>query len=137
MNFAAIDARLLSHPGAMKALHEKWGWMVYWVGGKQFACKFTTNSEAKPPYANRHLLSLRCSPERNMELRAEFPDVILPAYYSDGHTWISIDLDAVDNAIPKSLVLELCDLSYANAFINLTKKQQWQVFEEEYKTIEP
>lgn len=137
MDFAAIDARLLSHPGATKALHEKWGWMVYWVGGKQFACEFTTGAEAKPPYANRHLLSLRCSPERNMELRAEFPDVILPAYYSDGHTWISIDLDAVGDVVPKPLVLELCDLSYANAFINLTKKQQWQVFEDAYRAIEP
>ena len=95
MDFATIDARLLSHPGATKALHEKWGWMVYWVGGKQFACEFTAGTEAKPLYANRHLLSLRCSPERNIELRAEFPDAILPAYYSDGRTWISIDLDAV------------------------------------------
>ena len=137
MDFATIDARLLSHPGATKALHEQWGWMVYWVGGKQFACEFTAGTEAKPLYANRHLLSLRCSPERNIELRAEFPDAILPAYYSDGRTWISIDLDAVGDAIPESLVLELCDLSYANAFINLTKKQQWQVFEDAYRAIEP
>lgn len=72
-----------------------------------------------------------------MELRAEFPDVILPAYYSDGRTWISIDLDAVGDTVPESLVLELCDLSYANTFINLTKKQQWQVFEDAYRAIEP
>ena len=39
MDFATIDNRLLSHPGATKdAFHEKWGWMVYWVGGRQFAC---------------------------------------------------------------------------------------------------
>lgn len=34
MDLSRIDARLLSHPGATKALHEKWGWMVYWVGGR-------------------------------------------------------------------------------------------------------
>ena len=39
MDFAEIGARLLSYPGASKAFHEKWGWMVYWVGDKQFACE--------------------------------------------------------------------------------------------------
>ena len=41
MDFANVDKRLLSLAGATKALHEKWGWMVYWVGGRQFACGFT------------------------------------------------------------------------------------------------
>lgn len=40
-NASLADARLLSHPGTTKALHGKWGWMVYWVGGRQFACEFT------------------------------------------------------------------------------------------------
>ena len=39
MNFKRIDSRLLAHPGASKAFHEKWGWMGYWVGGRQFACE--------------------------------------------------------------------------------------------------
>ena len=34
MDLSRIDARLLSRPGATKAFHEKWGWMVYWVGGR-------------------------------------------------------------------------------------------------------
>lgn len=29
MDLSRIDARLLSRPGASKAPHEKWGWMVY------------------------------------------------------------------------------------------------------------
>lgn len=41
MDFANVDKRLLSLAGATKALHEKWGWMVYWVGGRQFACELT------------------------------------------------------------------------------------------------
>ena len=59
MDFSDIDARLLSRAGASKAFHEKWGWMIYWVGGKQFACEFITKVDAKAPYAGRHLLSLK------------------------------------------------------------------------------
>ena len=53
MDLSRIDARLLSRPGATKALHEKWGWMVYWVGGRQFACEFVASPDAKPPYEGR------------------------------------------------------------------------------------
>ena len=81
MDFAKIDARLLSYPGASKAFHEKWGWMVYWVGDKQFACELMAKPDAKQPYAGRHLLSLKCDPDRILELRAEYPDAVLPGYY--------------------------------------------------------
>ncbi len=124
MDFSRIDERLLSHPGTSKAFHEKWGWMVYWVGGKQFACEFTAKPNAKPPYAGRHLLSLKCNPERIPELRAEFPDAILPGYYSEGRTWISIDLDS---NVPEALVLDLCDMSYDLVFSGLTKKLQREI----------
>ncbi len=124
MNLDRIDARLLAHPGATKALHEKWGWMVYWVGGKQFACEFTAGPDAKAPYAGRHLLSLKCDPDRIRELRAEWPETVLPAYYSDGRTWISVDLDA---NLPERLVLSLCDTSYALVFAKLPKRLQHEI----------
>lgn len=120
-NLESIDRQLLSHPGASKALHEKWGWIVYWVGGRQFACEFIASPDAKAPYAGRHLLSLKCDPDRILELRAEHPDAILPGYYSDGRTWISIDLDA---DLPESLILDLCDTSYDLVFSNLPKRMQ-------------
>lgn len=116
MNFKRIDARLLSYPGTSKAVHEKWGWMVYWIGGRQFACELTAKPGAKEPYAGRHLLSLKCDPDRVLELRAEHPDTILPGYYSDGRTWISIDLDT---DLPEKLVLDLCDMSYELVFSKL------------------
>lgn len=121
MGFAHIDARLLAHPGATKAFHEKWGWMVYWVGGRQFACEFTAGPDAKPPYAGRHLLSLKCDPDRIRELRAEYPDIVLPGYYSDGRTWISVDLGA---DLPEGLVADLCDMSYGLVFAKLPKYVQ-------------
>lgn len=52
-------------------------------------------------------------------MRNEFPEDILPGYYSDGRTWISIDLES---DVPDSLVLDLCDKSYALVFSKLTKK---------------
>lgn len=123
-NLESIDRQLLSHSGASKALHEKWGWIVYWVGGRQFACEFTASPDAKAPYAGRHLLSLKCDPDRILELRAEHPDAILPGYYSDGRTWISIDLDA---DLPESLILDLCDTSYGLVFSHLPKRMQREI----------
>ena len=97
------------------------GPLVYWVGGRQFACEFTASSDAKPPYAGRHLLSLKCAPDRILELRAEHPGAVLPGYYSDGRTWVSIDLDA---DLPEGLVLDLCDMSYDLVFSKLPKRVQ-------------
>lgn len=93
-------------------------------GGKQFSCEFTTKSDAKPPYAGRHLLSLKCDPDRILELRAEHPDVILPGYYSDGRTWISVDLAA---DLPERLVLDLCEMSYDLVFARLTKRIRLEI----------
>lgn len=124
MDFSTIDKRLLSRPGATKAFHEKWGWMVYWVGGRQFACEFVASPDAKAPYAGRHLLSLKCDPDRILELRAEWPDAILPGYYSDGRTWISVDFDA---DLPGDFALDLCDMSYALVFAKLPKRAQREV----------
>lgn len=120
MDLNAIEERLLAHPGSARGLHPSWGWMVYTVGGRQFACEFTAAPTAKAPYAGRHLLSLKCDPDRIVELRAEFPDAILPAYYSDGRTWISVDLDAPD--VPERLVLELCDASYRLVLAKLPRR---------------
>lgn len=118
MDAASIEKRLLAHPGATRALHESWGWMVYWVGGRQFACEFTAAPGAKTPYAGRHLLSLKCDPDRARELRSEWPDAVLPGYYSDGRTWISIDLDA---DLSDSLLADLIDRSYELVFSRLPK----------------
>jgi predicted DNA-binding protein (MmcQ/YjbR family) len=121
MNLSKIDERLLSYSGATKAFHEKWGWMVYWVGGKQFACEFQAKTTAKLPYAGKHLLSLKCDPERIIELRSEYPESIFPGYYSDGRTWISIDLDT---DLPEDIVFDLCKRGYELVFATLPKKVQ-------------
>ena len=95
--------------------------MIYWVGEKQFACEFIASQNAKPPYTGRHLLSLKCDPDRILELRQEYPESILPGYYSDGRTWVSIYLES---DVPDQLVFDLCDMSYDLVFSRLTKKVQ-------------
>lgn len=124
MNLSEIDECLLSNQGASKAFHEKWGWMVYWVGGKQFACEFQAKTTAKLPYAGKHLLSLKCDPERIIELRSEYPESIFPGYYSDGRTWITIDLDA---DLPEDIVLALCIRSCELVFEALPKKMKQEI----------
>ena len=59
-----------------------------------------------------------------MELRAEHPGAVLPGYYSDGRTWVSIDLDA---DLSEDLVLGLCDMSYELVFSKLPKRVQREV----------
>ncbi|WP_417802953.1 MmcQ/YjbR family DNA-binding protein [Thermophilibacter provencensis] len=70
---------------------------------------------------DKRLLSLKCDPDRILELRAEWPDAVLPGYYSDGRTWISVDLDA---DLSEGLVLDLCDLSYRLVVAKLPKRVQ-------------
>ena len=97
------------------------GPLVYWVGGRQFACEFVSSPDARPPYAGRHLLSLKCDPDRILELSAEHPGAVLPGYCSDGRTWVSVDLDA---GLPEGLVLDLCDMSYDLVLAKLPKRLQ-------------
>ena len=66
------------------------GPLVYWVGGRQFACEFVASSDAKPPYAGRHLLSLKCDPDRALLLRDRY-DYVQPGYHCNKKYWNTID----------------------------------------------
>ena len=48
----------------------------------------------------------------------------ISSIYSDGRTWISVDLDA---DLPEGLVLGLCDMSYGLVFSKLPKRVQREV----------
>lgn len=49
---------------------------------------------------------------------------MLPGYYSDGRTWVSVDLDA---DLSEKLMLDLCDMSYDLVFAKLPKRMQREV----------
>ena len=113
------DAYLQAKPGATKDYKIEWEWWRYQVGGKMFAATMCPGAQYRK-YAGRNLVSLKCDPVWSEQLRAAHPD-ILPGFYADKRTWISIDLDG---DVPEDLLRELCNHSYNLVFNKLTKKLQ-------------
>jgi len=65
--------------------------------------------------------NVKCEPEKAMELRDEYPDVIIPGYHMNKKHWNTI----YPLLIKKSLVLEMIDDSYnlvSQKKINLNEK---------------
>ena len=61
-------------------------------------------------------INLKCDPDKAVELREEYPDVIIPGYHMNKKHWNTI----YPLLIKKSLVLEMIDDSY-NLVINKKK----------------
>lgn len=117
-----LEAYLLAKPGALHDYKVEWKWDRYMVGGKLFAARCNP-SETYKVYGGRRLLTLKCDPGRSELLRREFPG-ILPGFYTDKRTWISIDLDG---GVPEDVVRDLCNHSYVLVFAQLTKKLQREI----------
>ena len=84
--------------------------MVIKVGGKIFAFLAW---EKNPLF-----ISLKCDPERAIELREEY-EAVTPGYHLNKQQWNSISLD---ETIFPELIHELIDQSYDLVFAGLTKK---------------
>jgi len=54
--------------------------------------------------------NVKCDPDRAIELREEFPDNILPGFHMNKKHWNTI---VVDGTVPKKLLKEMIDDSYA------------------------
>lgn len=127
-----IDDYLLAKAGCEKDFKAVWSWWRYRVGGKMFAATMCPGPEHNSAYAGRRLLTLKCDPVWSEQLCAAYGD-ILPGFYMDKRTWISVDLDG---AVPAETMRELCDHSYNLVFAGLTKKLQRAIGEaEERKPI--
>jgi len=92
--------------------------LVFKVGGKMFALSSLTGWENNTPSAN-----LKCSPERALELRAEY-DGIKPGFHMSKTHWNTI---AVNDDVPDKLLRELITHSYELVFSSLTKKVREEV----------
>jgi predicted DNA-binding protein (MmcQ/YjbR family) len=86
--------------------------LVFKVMGKMFAL---TGLENVPYKA-----SLKCDPERAVELRAEYDGLITGAYHMNKKHWNSIQPEA----LPLKLVEELIDHSYSLVVEKLTRAQK-------------
>ncbi|WP_457632329.1 MmcQ/YjbR family DNA-binding protein [Oceanithermus desulfurans] len=64
-------------------------------------------------------LNLKCDPERALELRARYPEHVLPGYHMNKRHWNTLVLDGT---LPRRLVEELIDHSYARVLAGLPRR---------------
>lgn len=121
--FPELDSALLSYPSAVRDFQAEWGWDRYLIAGRQFAAFCRPGPEHAAQYAGHPLLTLKADPAESEFLRAQYPD-ILPGFYCDKRTWISIRLDG---AVPREEIFSLCKRSYDLVFAKLTKKLQREI----------
>lgn len=125
MDQALLEAILLNKPGATKDYKAEWGWLRFRVGERMYAALCQPGSAHASMYAGHPLLNLKCDPLEAEGLRQLYPD-ILPGFYSDKRTWISIRLDG---NTPQELIVHLCEASYRLVFGKLTKKVQREILQ--------
>ena len=89
--------------------------LVFKVMGKMFALTGLENV----PYQ----ISLKCDPDRAIELREEHDGLITSAYHFNKKHWNSI----APESLPEKLARELIDHSYNLVVEKLTKKQKMEL----------
>lgn len=86
--------------------------LVFKVAGKMFALSGLEHSPSK--------VNLKCDPERAIDLRAEYDDIIAGWHMSKKH-WNTI---TIEGNIPNNLITELIDHSYELVVQSFTLKKQ-------------
>ena len=61
--YPALDAMLLSYPGAVRDYQPVWGWDRYLVAGKMYAGLLFIAQHKDPRYANHPFLSIKIDPK--------------------------------------------------------------------------
>lgn len=84
--------------------------LVYKVGGKLFAIVV--------PDEVPHRVALKCDPERALELRDRYEEIV-PGYHLNKKHWNTI---TIGGRVPTKLIRELIDHSYQLVVASLTKK---------------
>lgn len=125
MNYPWLEKYLLAKDGVSSDYKIEWGWQRYMVGGKMFGAIMHPSDKYAREYAEKDLLNLKCAPMFSELLRGEYSE-IMPGFYSDKRTWISVDLGG---ELPDELLEKLIDDSYTLVFEKLTKKLQREILE--------
>lgn len=68
-----------------------------------------------------HSMSLKNLPEKNIELRAEYPEYICGGYHFNKKHWNTIELKG---SVPNKLLFQMIDESYNLVVKGLTRKQK-------------
>jgi predicted DNA-binding protein (MmcQ/YjbR family) len=99
----------LSLPGVKESFPFDDKTLVFKVGNKMFAL---TDVESFT------YINLKCNPDKALELRAQYPEDILPGYHMSKKHWNSV---AVNKTVTDNLVFELINHSYLLVFDKLPK----------------
>jgi predicted DNA-binding protein (MmcQ/YjbR family) len=113
MNIEAFREYCLSKKGVSESFPFDEETLVFKVMGKIFAL---TGLDENPAKAN-----LKCDPERAIELRESYPNLIYSGYHMNKKHWNTV---RIESNLPHQLVVELIDHSYDLVVKGLTKKLQ-------------
>ena len=91
----------LEFPGAFEDFPFGPETSVFKVEGKLFALSALRSSPLK--------VSLKCEPELAEQLRASFPDAIVPGYHLNKRHWSTV---LVDGSVPDGMVRDMVEDSY-------------------------
>ena len=112
MNINNLRLYLLAKPGTSEETPFGPGTLVYKVMGKMFA--LTQDLE------NPESINLKCDPDYALALRAQYP-AIRGGYHMNKRHWNTV---AFDGSIPKDLLFDMIDDSYALVVAGLKKSQK-------------
>ena len=111
MNIESFREYCLALPAVTESFPFDESTLVFKVMGKMFALASLEGENS---------VNLKCDPERAIELREEFSD-ILPGYHMNKKHWNTLLLSG---DLKLSLIKELIDHSYNLVVAGLTKKQK-------------
>ncbi|HLV92097.1 MAG TPA: MmcQ/YjbR family DNA-binding protein [Aequorivita sp.] len=113
MNIEEFRDYCLSKKGVAESFPFDEVTLAFKVMDKMFALIGLDNNPAKA--------NLKCDPEKTIELREKYPDLILPGYHMNKKHWNTVE---IEGNLPHELVIELIDHSYDLVVKGLTKKLQ-------------
>lgn len=111
MDIESLRSYCMQKPGVTESFPFDAETLVFKVMGKMFALL---------PLERDSQIALKCDPDRAIELREAWEE-IFPAYHMNKVHWNGVRLDG---RLPKALVLELVDHSYALVVASLKKKER-------------
>lgn len=89
--------------------------LVFKVMGKMFALCDVDEFES---------INLKCDPTKALQLREEYPGIVIPGYHMNKKHWNTV---VMDNYLPNQLIEEWITDSYQLVVANLPKKKRNQL----------
>lgn len=117
MKYDWIDGYMLRKKGTTKNIQTDWNWIRYVIEDKMYAA-VCLDDQNKPYY-----LTLKLRPEKGIELRKSYDDII-PGYYMNKKHWNSIKMEG---NISNELLKEMLDEAYELVFSSFSKKKQLDI----------